>query len=108
MNLNRNIGPAEDGTKLTTNIQPVIPFDIGENWNLITRTIVPVISPEDLFPGAGSQFGLGDINLSLFLSPKKPTDSGLVWGAGPTILLPAATDSLLGAEKWGVGPAAWC
>lgn len=106
MNLDRNIGPAEDGTKLTTNIQPVIPFDIGENWNLITRTIVPVISQDDLFPGAGSQFGLGDINLSLFLSPKKPTDSGLVWGAGPTILLPTATDSLLGAEKWGAGPAA--
>jgi hypothetical protein len=106
MNLDRNIGPTEDGTKLTTNIQPVIPFDIGENWNLITRTIVPVTSQDDLFPGAGSQFGLGDINLSLFLSPKKPTDSGLVWGAGPTILLPTATDSLLGAEKWGAGPAA--
>jgi len=106
MNLDQRIGPADDGTKLTTNIQPVIPFDIGENWNLITRTIVPVISQDDLFPGAGSQFGLGDINLSLFFSPKQPTAGGLTWGAGPTILLPTATDSLLGAEKWGAGPAA--
>ena len=106
MNLDRGIGPADDGTKLTTNVQPVIPFDISENWNLITRTIVPVIHQDDIFPGAGSQFGLGDINLSLFLSPKKPTDGGLLWGAGPVILLPTATDSLLGAEKWGAGPAA--
>ena len=106
MNLDRGIGPADDGTKLMTNVQPVIPFDISENWNLITRTIVPVIHQDDIFPGAGSQFGLGDINLSLFLSPKKPTDGGLLWGAGPVILLPTATDSLLGAEKWGAGPAA--
>jgi hypothetical protein len=104
MNLDRNIGPAEDGTKLTTNIQPVIPFDIGENWNLITRTIIPVVHQDDLFPGAGSQFGLGDINLSLFLSPKRPTAGGLTWGAGPVFLLPTATDELLGADKWGAGP----
>ena len=106
MNLDRNVGLADDGTKLTTNIQPVIPFEINKNWNLITRTIVPVIHQDDLFPGAGSQFGLGDINLSLFLSPTKPTAGGLTWGAGPVFLLPTATDSLLGGKKWGAGPAA--
>jgi hypothetical protein len=106
MNLDRSIGPADDGTKLTTNIPPVIPFDISEHWNLITRTIVPVIYQDDVFPGAGSQFGLGDINLSLFFSPKQPTAGGLTWGAGPVVLLPTATDSLLGGEKWGAGPAA--
>jgi hypothetical protein len=106
MNLDRNVGLADDGTKLTTNIQPVIPFEINESWNLITRTIIPVIHQDDLFPGAGSQFGLGDINLSLFLSPTKPTAGGLTWGAGPVFLLPTATDSLLGGKKWGAGPAA--
>ena len=106
MNLDRNVGLADDGTKLTTNIQPVIPFEINKNWNLTTRTIVPVIHQDDLFPGAGSQFGLGDINLSLFLSPTKPTAGGLTWGAGPVFLLPTATDSLLGGKKWGAGPAA--
>ena len=65
MNFDDRIGPADDGSKLTTNVQPVIPFDIGENWNLVTRTIVPVTYQDDIFPGAGSQFGLGDINLSL-------------------------------------------
>ncbi|MCU0751518.1 MAG: hypothetical protein MUC40_00540 [Akkermansiaceae bacterium] len=103
-NFDNNIGPLDDGSKLQTNIQPVIPFDLNEHWNLITRTIVPVIHQEDIFPGAGSQFGLGDINLSLFLSPKEATAGGLIWGAGPVFLLPTATDTLLGGEKWGAGP----
>jgi len=106
MNVDRNLGPGDDGSKITTNVQPVIPFDINEDWNLITRTIVPVIHQDDVFAGEGSQFGLGDINLSLFLSPKQPTSGGLAWGAGPVVLLPTATDSLLGGKKWGAGPAA--
>ena len=106
MNYDRDIGPLDDGSKLQTNIQPVIPFQLNKDWNLITRTIIPVISQDDIFPGSGSQFGLGDINLSLFFSPKKPTSGGLLWGIGPVLLLPTATDSLLGAKKWGAGPAA--
>jgi hypothetical protein len=50
MTFDRDIGPADDGTKITTNVQPVMPFDTGENWNLITRTIVPVIYQDDIFP----------------------------------------------------------
>jgi hypothetical protein len=106
MNFDHGIGPADDGSKLTTNVQPVIPVGISENWNLVTRTIVPVTYQNDIFPGAGSQFGLGDINLSLFFSPKQPTAGGLTWGVGPVLLLPTATDSLIGARKWGAGPAA--
>ncbi len=105
MNYDQNIGPAEDGWKLQTNIQPVYPFNLNDDWNLITRTIVPVVSQRDLFPGAGSQFGLGDINLSAFFSPKKPTN-GVIWGVGPVLYFPTATDELLGAEKWGAGPTA--
>ena len=106
MNYDRDIGPLDDGSKLQTNIQPVIPFHLNDDWNLISRTIIPVIDQEDIFPGAGSQFGLGDVNLSLFFSPKKPTSGGLLWGVGPVLLFPTATDSLLGAKKWGAGPAA--
>ena len=106
MNYDRGIGPLDDGWKLQTNVQPVIPFHLNPEWNLITRTIIPVIYQDDIFPGAGSQFGLGDINLSLFLSPKKPTFGGLIRGIGPVVLFPTATDSLLGAKKWGAGPAA--
>jgi hypothetical protein len=67
---------------------------------------MPVIYQDDVFPGEGSQFGLGDINLTLFFSPKQPSAGGLTWGVGPVFLLPTATDSLLGGEKWGAGPAA--
>lgn len=105
MNYDYNIGPDDDGWKLQTNIQPVIPFSLNNNWNLITRTIMPVISQQDIFPGSGSDFGLGDINMSLFFSPKEPTDGGLIWGAGPVLLFPTATETLLGGEKWGAGPA---
>ena len=106
MNYDRDIGPRDDGWKLQTNIQPVIPFNLNADWNLISRTIVPVIYQDDIFPGAGSQFGLGDINLSLFFSPRKATSGGVIWGVGPVLLLPTATDALLGAKKWGAGPAA--
>jgi hypothetical protein len=105
MNYDRGIGPSDDGWKLQTNIQPVIPFHLNEDWNLISRTIMPIIYQDDLFPGSGSDFGLGDINLSLFFSPRKPTSGGITWGIGPVLLLPTATDDLLGADKWGAGPA---
>ena len=106
MNYDSDIGRSDDGWKLTTNIQPVIPFALNEDWNLITRTIMPVISQDDIFQGAGSQFGLGDISESLFFSPKEPTSGGVIWGVGPILLLPTATENLLGAKKWGAGPAA--
>jgi len=106
VNYDRDIGPFDDGWKLQTNIQPVIPFHLNEDWNLISRTIIPVIYQDDIFPDAGSQFGLGDINLSLFFSPKKPTSGGITWGIGPVLLLPTATEDLLGAKKWGAGPTA--
>ncbi len=106
MNYDGDIGPKDDGWKLQTNIQPVIPFQLTKEWNLISRIILPVIYQEDIFPGAGSQFGLGDTSVSLFFSPRKPTSSGVIWGVGPVVLLPTATDSLLGAKKWGGGPTA--
>jgi len=105
MNYDQNIGPADDGWKLQTNIQPVVPFDLSSDWNLITRTIMPVIWQDEVVPGAGSQFGLGDITVSLFTSPKKPSN-GVIWGIGPILYFPTATDELLGAQKWGAGPSA--
>lgn len=103
-NFDRDIGPLEDGRRFTANIQPVIPISISEDWNLITRVILPVIDQSDIFPGAGSQFGLGDTVASLFFSPKAPTGGGWIWGAGPVFLLPTGTDDLLTTDKWGLGP----
>ena len=71
MSYDQNIGPKDEGTKIQTNIQPVIPFDISDNWILLTRTILPVVQQDKIIPGAGSQFGLGDTTISMFVSPKK-------------------------------------
>ncbi len=71
MNYDRDIGVQDEGWKLQTNVQPVIPVDLTRDWMLITRTILPVIYQDDVFAGAGSQFGLGDTSLSLFLSPQR-------------------------------------
>ncbi|HEV7317714.1 MAG TPA: transporter [Ensifer sp.] len=104
-NYDHGYGP-DDGSKVTLNIQPVIPIELNEDWNVISRTIVPITWQNDIAGDSGSQFGLGDTLQSFFFSPKEPTAGGLIWGAGPAFLLPTATDDLLGGEKWGIGPTA--
>jgi len=98
------IGPA-DAMKYTANIQPVIPITLNNDWNLISRTIMPVIYQESRFTGDGDHSGLGDISQNFFLSPKNPV-GGWIMGAGPVFLFPSASDSVLGAGKWGAGPTA--
>jgi hypothetical protein len=103
-NIDFGVGPG-DGTVWRTNIQPVIPFSISEDWNVISRTILPVVDQEGL-AAAGDGLdasGLGDITQSFFFSPK---ESSPIWGVGPVLLIPSATDDLLGGEKWGIGPTA--
>jgi hypothetical protein len=101
---------APNGEASFLNIQPVIPITVGD-WNFINRIIAPLIdtpgqvagTPEipNPPPGDGAT-GLGDINYSLFVSPAKP--KGFIWGLGPSIMLPTATDKQLGSEKWSAGP----
>ena len=104
LNYDAGIGPTGDGDRWQLNVQPVIPITLNEDWNVISRTILPVIH-QDVPPG-GSDSGLGDITQSLFFSPKKPTASGWIWGVGPAFLLPAASEDVLGTEQWGIGPTA--
>jgi hypothetical protein len=96
------IGPA-NAMRYTANIQPVIPVSIAKDWNLITRTILPVIYAESPAAGLRNAWGLGDTVQSFFLSPKEPV-GGWILGAGPVFLWPTATDSLLGSDKFGAGP----
>ena len=94
---------AGSGWRSTLNIQPVIPISLSPKWNLISRTILPIIHQHNVVPNS-SQTGLGDITQSFFFSP---TDSKrAIWGAGPAILIPTATDDALGTEKFGLGPTA--
>ncbi|MGC2529584.1 MAG: hypothetical protein WA639_17675 [Candidatus Acidiferrum sp.] len=107
-NFNFGIGPS-DRTQNVLNVQPVIPLSVSQNWNLIVRWISPVIYqplPVPQPPGTPLQttgvYGLGDMNPSFFLVPKK---SKIIWGIGPTIVLPTATNTTyLGQGKLSMGP----
>jgi hypothetical protein len=98
----------KDATVWILNVQPVVPIKLTEGWNLITRTIIPIINQPSLFEGpnriSGSAWGLGDINPSFFFSPSKP--GAFIWGVGPAFTLPTATDFRLGSGKFSLGPTA--
>jgi hypothetical protein len=101
-NYDEGFGPSDAG-QIKLNIQPVIPFHLSEDWNLISRTILPVVYRDSLAPGLDEDFGLGDTVQSLFLSPAKPV-GGWILGAGPVFNIPTATDGNLGSRQWGIGP----
>jgi hypothetical protein len=102
-NTNLNYGPYK-GTQNILNIQPVIPIEISPDWNIITRTIVPVVWQPALSPTVGSANGIGDTQFSAFLSPGNP--GKWIWGAGVIAQLPTNTSNALGNERWGLGPTA--
>jgi len=97
-----NIGP-NGAAQITLNIQPVIPISLNQEWNLILRTIVPVIYAESTAPGVEDSSGLGDTTQSFFFSPKEPVQ-GWIIGVGPVLYYPTASHDALGAGKWGIGP----
>lgn len=99
---NYNAGfPGGDGDQFYLNVQPVIPISISRDWNLISRTILPIYD-QDISDARGRQVGLGPTTQSFFLSPKAPTAGGLIWGVGPVVLVPTDTDGL-GTHQWGAG-----
>ena len=104
-NYNQGYGTA-NGDQVLLNIQPVIPISLNEEWNLISRTILPIVYQNNVAGLSGDQFGLGNISQSLWLSPSRPTSSGLTWGIGSILVLPTRTDPLLGPNVWGSGPTA--
>jgi len=100
-NANFNVGP-DRGVQNILNIQPVVPFGIGEQWNVITRTILPVIANPSLGAAAGAVNGLGDLQFTAFLSPAQP--GSWIWGVGPIVQLPTHTSRILGNDNLGFGP----
>jgi len=97
------VGP-EEKERYLLNFQPVMPFSLNEDWNLIARVIVPLVSQPPLVPGGEARFGVSDIVTSFFLSPAKP--GAFIWGVGPALLLPTTSDPFLGTGRWGAGPTA--
>jgi len=105
LDYDRNIGPVGQGSKYQLTVQPVIPVSLGADWNLISRTLIPLFDQRDVSPTSGGRSGLGDITQQFYFSPKKPTAEGWIWGVGPQLLLRTGRDGL-SSEKWGLGPTA--
>lgn len=96
------VGPRER-VQNVLNIQPVIPIGLGEDWNLITRTVLPIVSQPSFVREQQRQDGIGDTSISAFLSPQRPAFGGLTWGLGPALNVPTASDERLGSDRWGAG-----
>ena len=103
-NLDYGIGP-NNGSKYTTNIQPVIPINLSGKLNLITRYIVPLVDQRNISGENTSQFGLSDATVSAFFTPVEKKH-GIIWAVGPAFLIPIGTSDLLSSRKWGIGPTA--
>lgn len=105
LNYNDGYGADGNGEQTYLNIQPVIPITLNSDWNVISRTIVPIVSQDGLIPDEGSQFGFGNTTQSLFFSPQKPTEFGnfgMVWGVGPVFQIPTATGNVAN-NQWLAG-----
>lgn len=100
-NYNGNFAP-EDGKQYYVNIQPVIPISLNDKWNVISRTILPVVNMDDIAPDFDHKVGFGQTTQSFFFSPKQPTAAGLIWGVGPAFLIPTSTDGVA-PNQWGAG-----
>jgi len=102
-NTNFNVGPHK-GALDVLNVEPIIPIHLNPDWNLITRTILPLVWSPSLQPAQSVPFGLAPTTFSAFLSPRQAVN-GWVWGVGPIIELPTITNASLGSNVWGLGPA---
>jgi hypothetical protein len=102
-NCEANVGPSEL-TRFVLNVQPVMPFSLNEDWNLIARLIMPFVSQPPLSQGDSAASGISDITASFFFSPNKV--SSFIIGVGPAVVLPSTSEPTLGSGKWSAGPTA--
>jgi hypothetical protein len=103
-NLTFGAGPDRDPQDVL-NIQPVLPIRISDDWNVITRTIIPVDYQPALTPGGSAVGGVGDISLALYFSPAR-TSGSLIWGVGPAFIFPSAGHEVLGQGNFSAGVSA--
>jgi hypothetical protein len=98
----RGMGPSGDGSQTGLVVKPVIPISLNENWNVISRSIIPYLWQDDVVPGTSNN-GFGDVIQSFFFSPKAPTKGGVIWGVGPVLQIPLSSSNGLGRNEWGAG-----
>lgn len=106
MKLDWDTGPGStDADRSVWLVQPVIPISISDNWNIISRTVIPAwIDVGRTTAGGRSSSGMGDILQSFFFSPKEPTSNGWIWGVGPAINVPVSSEQGFGTDTWDLGP----
>jgi hypothetical protein len=102
-NWGQGVGP-DDQTRFLLNVQPVMPFGISRDWNMIARVITPLVSQPPLVEGGTPVFGISDITASFFFTPAAP--ERFIWAVGPVFTVPSTTIPTLGSEKWSLGPTA--
>ncbi len=105
--LNMPTGHA-DRNQVNLQFQPVLPLSLTDNWNLITRPIIPLLNSTPYVNRSGNIHrvtGFGDTVLVSMLSPTDRLVGKWLIGAGPTFIFPTASNSRLGQNKWQMGPA---
>jgi hypothetical protein len=102
-NWEQKVGPSEL-TRFILNVQPVMPFELNPQWNLVARVIMPFVSQPPLVAGGAAVGGISDITTSFFFSPRG--EGKLIFGFGPAIVLPSTSEPTLGSGKWSLGPTA--
>lgn len=105
LNYDEGFGADGSGARTVLNVQPVIPFSLNDNWNVISRTIVPLTYNDGIVPGE-EKLGVGNVIQSFFFSPKTPSAGGWTWGVGPVLQIPLSTGDQFGTRDWGLGPTA--
>lgn len=93
------IGP-NNGSQNILNFQPVIPLTISKGLTMINRLVLPIVAQFNVTGLGESQNSLGDLQYSMFFSPK----SKITWGIGPIFNIPTATNTNTGSGKFSIGP----
>jgi hypothetical protein len=88
-------------TRYTASINPFIPVNLTEDVRLISRAVIPITSAP--IGAADRTAGLGDTQAMFLLAPNR--DRPLNYAVGPSVILPTATSSDIGGQKWAIGPA---
>jgi hypothetical protein len=109
-NINFDLGDSGE-TKNIANIQPVVPMDLTENWDMVWRLILPVVTSPvgpnginedgEITGFDDTVTGLGDSTLTMFIAPKHTEK--FIWGAGAELYMPTATEDALKTKQWGAG-----
>jgi hypothetical protein len=91
-------------TQLVLSLEPVIPIPLKGAWTLVPRLITPFVGQPDIAKPNGSTWGVGDFNPQIYVAVALP--KGFTVALGPTIVVPTASDALLGSGKLSLGPSA--